>query len=325
MYCGFIVYFIIQEQLLPKKNADENTFSYPNLLLFVNNIFYMIAAFIAILVTRSKIPKNPLPYIAISISQQLGFYFGNNAFYHNLDYPTFNVIKAAKPLAVMFCQLLIFRKKIDAKKILVVFILTFGLAIFGMSGKFGKSSLTGFAFAFGCLFSDAIYVPIVDKLKGDGGPFVTMFFNYMWSTLIIAALYFRELYEGFFWVMQHQEYIPKIVAFGLTGSIAQVALFEAIGLSDGLVVAIATTTRKLFTIVLSAIIFRHQLNARQWTGVAIVFTALAIDIFFKSKPKTVKKTDEKPDGKSKAKPEKKHDEKSDDKSEDEADGKLKKD
>lgn len=286
MYIGFLVYYMLHEELIPKKNADPDSFSFPNALLFFNDICYTAAAFVAILATRSKLPPNPLPYIFIAVPQQIGLACSNYAPKY-IDYPTYQVMKAAKPLSVMLCQLIIFRQKISPKKIFVVVLLSIGLIIFGMNGNFGKSSQKGILLACGALLSDALYVPMVDKLKTNGGPFVTMFYNYMWSSLIVLCIQFKEVYQAFIWVSNHQSFLPKLLAFGLTGSIAQVALFAAIGMSNGLVVAIATTTRKLFTIVLSSIVFRHNLNFRQWIGVAIVFIALGIEILFKNKKQKV--------------------------------------
>lgn len=286
MYIGFLAYYVLHEELIPKKNADPDTFHFPNALLFFNDICYTFAAFVAILVTKSKLPPNPLPYIFIAIPQQAGLACSNYAPKY-IDYPTYQVMKAAKPLSVMLCQLFIFRQMISRKKIFVVVLLSIGLAIFGMSGNFGKSSYVGILLACGALLSDALYVPMVDKLKTNGGPFVTMFYNYMWSSLIVLIIQFREIYESFIWINSHRFILPKLLAFGFTGSVAQVALFAAIGMSNGLVVAIATTTRKLFTIVLSSIIFRHNLNVRQWIGVGIVFIALGIEILFKNKKEKV--------------------------------------
>ncbi|KAK8899890.1 hypothetical protein M9Y10_002213 [Tritrichomonas musculus] len=286
MYIGFLLYFMLHEELIPKKNQSEDSFNFPNFLLFFNDVCYLIAAFIAILVTRAKLPSNPFPYMLIAIPQQIGLACSNYAPKY-IDYPTYQVMKSAKPLSVMLCQILIFRQSISQKKIFVVILLSIGLIIFGMNGNFGKSSYIGIILACGALFSDAMYVPMVDKLKTKGGPFVTMFYNFMWSSLIVFLIQFMEIYRAIIWIMDHRFILPKLIAFGLTGSIAQVALFAAIGMSDGLVVAIATTTRKLFTIVLSSIVFRHNLNVRQWIGVAIVFIALGIEILFKTKKQKV--------------------------------------
>ena len=282
VYVGFLLHFMLHEELISKKSTDPNGFRWPYALLFVYNFCGMCAAFIGMLLTKARMPKSVLPYLKIALPQQIGLICTNYATQY-VNYPTFQLMKSAKPVAVMLCQLLIFRKKIDTKRIIVVVILSIGLGVFGLSGKFEKSSHLGVLFACGALFCDAIYVPIVDQLKVSGGPFVTMALSFMWSSILVAIIRFPELLEAFTWVIHHQEVLIKLALYGITGSIAACALFVALSVSDGLVVAIATTTRKFFTILLSALIFRHNLRPMQWAGVAIVFVALGIEILFKQK------------------------------------------
>ena len=279
---------MLHEELISKKKVDPDGFRWPYALLFVYNFCAMSAAFIGMLLTKAKMPPSIFPYLKIALPQQIGLICTNQATQY-VNYPTFQLMKSAKPVAVMLCQLLIFRKKIDTKRVIVVLLLSLGLAVFGISGKFEKSSYMGILFACGALFCDAIYVPIVDQLKVSGGPFVTMALSFMWSTIFVAILRFPEIIEAFTWIVHHQEILVKLALYGITGSIAACALFVALSVSDGLVVAIATTTRKFFTILLSALIFRHNLKPMQWAGVAIVFIALGIEILFKQKKPAPKK------------------------------------
>jgi len=211
------------------------------------------------------------------IPQQLGLLFSTRAA-ALVSYPTLQLLKLAKPISVMLCQLVLFRRRIDARRVVVVFLPCTSLGIFGLNRRIGSSSRLGVLYA---LFCDALYVPIVDQLKASGGPSVTMAFVFMWSTMLVGVLRFAELAEAFAWVAEHPEVMTKLALYGATGGIAGVALFAAIGLSDGLVVAIATTTRKFFTILTSAVIIKHNLRPMRWVGV--VFAALAVELLFKAR------------------------------------------
>jgi UDP-galactose transporter B1 len=156
-------------------------------------------------------------------------------------------------------------------------VLTIRLAVFGLGGNFDKSSFYGILMTFGALFFDAVYVPMVDKMKvGTGGAFVTMLFSQMWSVVFTGLLSFKEIWHSLRYL--NGGVFVTLLGYGITGGAASASLFAAIELSDGLVLAIATTCRKFCTIVLSAIAFRHNLNVTQWIGVVIVFTALGIEI-----------------------------------------------
>jgi UDP-galactose transporter B1 len=140
----------------------------------------------------------------------------------------------------------------------------------------------GWFLAGGSLFLDAFYVPMVDKLKQEeGGPFMTMFYSYFWSIPLILLWDFHGIIESFKFIGAHPAVILKLLVFGLTGSIAHLSLFVAVAMSDGLVIAIATTTRKFLTIWLSSIIFSHHLTLVQWIGVFTVFFSLSMEIYWK--------------------------------------------
>ena len=119
MYVGFLANGVLYESLLPKKSLGAKSFNYPNALLFFMNLCNCLSAFIALLVMRSPIPKKPLPFLKVAIPQQIGLIAGKVASKY-INYPTFSLLKCAKPVSVMLCQLLIFKKKIDPKRIIVV-------------------------------------------------------------------------------------------------------------------------------------------------------------------------------------------------------------
>lgn len=287
MYVGFLANGVLYESLLPKKSLGAKSFNYPNALLFFMNLCNCLSAFIALLVMRSPIPKKPLPFLKVAIPQQIGLIAGKVASKY-INYPTFSLLKCAKPVSVMLCQLLIFKKKIDPKRIIVVILLCTGLAVFGISGNFEKSSSYGVLLACVALFCDAIYVPFVDQLKAGNSPFVIMLYSFMWSVLLTLPMSYNEIIDSIYFLSKNQEFIGRVLAYGIIGGIAHIALFVAIGMADGLVISIATTTRKFFTILLSAIIYKHDLNKLQWTGIVIVFASLGIEIIFKQK-KNIKK------------------------------------
>jgi UDP-galactose transporter B1 len=279
MYLSFVFHFMVHEKLL--SGAPELR----DFLLFFVCLCNTVAGLIVIKIRRQPINVSPFPYMAIAVPQQLGCYCASIATKF-INYPTFQTMKAAKPLSVLLCQALIFRIPPNTTRVLVVIILTIGLIVFGLGGTFSRSSIRGIVLTFLALFFDAVYVPMVDKLKvGQGGAFMTMMFAQMWSALFYGVLTFKSIYVAVIWLMGHPEFMQGLLLFGVTGAIAQLALFAAIERSDGLVVAIATTCRKFCTILLSAILFGHHLKFTQWLGVGIVFTALGIEICFKGKKK----------------------------------------
>jgi drug/metabolite transporter (DMT)-like permease len=104
-----------------------------------------------------------------------------------------------------------------------VIIVTVGLALFSC-GKWPESSLKGIGLGIVSLFSDAIYVPVVDRLKAaEGGAFVTMFYSYTWSIVFIVVFRFREITHSFVVLGSHRVFLRKLSLFGLTGCLPHFA------------------------------------------------------------------------------------------------------
>lgn len=288
MYAAFLIHFWLDEKILDKNN-QPGPFPYRQALPFFCNIFNMICALVILLINRTKIIRNPLPYLGVSIPMFISV-FASTLAKKYMDYASLNVLKSAKPIAVMIISIIIYKKKIPMKRIFSVIGLCIGLIIFGMksnsSAKAGsESQLTGYAFVALALFAEGFYAPLIDKLnKMAKNPYITMIYVQFWSAIIASIANYKEITASFAYINENRAFIKQILLLVSTGAIAQVALYTVVGLSDGLVLSIATTTRKFITILLSAVIFHHNFTALQWFGVGIVFAALGFDILSKKQP-----------------------------------------
>jgi len=54
-------------------------------------------------------------------------------------------------------------------------------------------------------------------------------------------------------------------------------IFETIQHFGSLTLVMVTVTRKLFTMLLSVIVFNHTLTVGQWAGVGVVFGAIGVE------------------------------------------------
>jgi UDP-galactose transporter B1 len=281
MLLGFTIHFNFQETLLPPRQAIED-FHFPDLLGLICNASNVIAAIIAIFLTKTVWRCSPFPFILVAIPQRLAFSCQTWAQLH-IDYPTLQLSKAIKPIAILIAMTAVERRCPTVKRAVVLAILCAGFALFGFAGKFEHSSVFGFLLLAGSMFFDSIYVPIVDYLKvnvdetGRPRPFVVMLYAQGWSFLIYLGLRFRDSIDGMRWIAAHPEILPKLALYAVAGSVGHLALFSALGMTDGLVVGIATTCRKLLTIIYSALAHKHHLRPLQWTGVFIVFGGLALE------------------------------------------------
>jgi UDP-galactose transporter B1 len=297
MYAGFLVHFWLDEKIIDKNN-EPFAFPYRQALPFFCQVTNVIAALIILITKRTKFIRNPLPYLSVSIPMYISV-FGSTLAKKYINYASVNVLKSAKPVAVMIVSIVVYKRKIPLKRVFSVIGLCIGLVIFGTqpgsASSVSESRLKGYQFIALALISEGFYSPQTDKLnKMTNNPYITMMYVQMWNAIIAFIVNFKEITTSFVFIAENKDFIKQIGFLVLSGSVAQVALYTVVGLSDGLVLSIATTTRKFITILLSSIIFKHNFTPLQWIGIAIVFAALGFDIFSKKKsaPKPVEKKKE---------------------------------
>jgi UDP-galactose transporter B1 len=279
---GLIIAFCVQafyQELLLPRHPGPDDFHFPAFLQFLSHLLNILVATAIIAAARIPWRCQPLPYVSLSVLQGLSFLCGAHAPSY-MNYPTLQLMKAAKPTAVLVVQCITTSTRPHPRNVLIVTLISLGLAIFCYTDRCSAFSMIGLSLGSGILFFDALASPLVDRLKEWRGPFVVMLYTQAWNFVIISVMSFRQILTAFSWVRDHQEILPRIFMYEITGSIGQTALFFALTTSDGLSVAIATTLRKFLTVVLSAVYFQHNLRLVQWVGIGVVFLPLMGDVWW---------------------------------------------
>ncbi|WFD32460.1 UDP-galactose transporter [Malassezia sp. CBS 17886] len=79
-------------------------------------------------------------------------------------------------------------------------------------------------------------------------------------------------------LVRHPDAAVDVLAYGLAGAAGQIAIFETLARFGSLTLVSITVTRKLFTMLLSILVYQHHMRAVQWLGVAVVFAGLFIEL-----------------------------------------------
>jgi len=78
-------------------------------------------------------------------------------------------------------------------------------------------------------------------------------------------------------ISTHPTSLAPLAAYALLGGLGQLFIFETIQHFGSLTLVMVTVTRKLFTMLLSVIVFNHSLTIGQWAGVGVVFGGIGVE------------------------------------------------
>jgi len=239
--------------------------------------------------------------------------FGFAALSH-ISYPTMVLGKSCKLVPVMIMNVLLYRRRFAPHKYLVVALVTIGITAFmglgdasSSSSKKHKggnatSSLWGITLLLINLIIDGATNSTQDEIfaryKITGQQM--MFWLNAWSTLLTSVLLvlplppipvlhsasstttgISELQAALAYIRSHPDVIRPLVNFSVTGSLGQLFIFETLQHFGSLTLVTVTLTRKLFTMVLSVVVYNHTLTLGQWFGAAVVFAGIGVEAWVK--------------------------------------------
>lgn len=236
-----------------------------------------------------------------------------------IDYPTQILGKSCKLVPVMLMNIILYRRKFALHKYIVVSTVTAGISLFMLcapasSGKASKGASSNSLFGIGLLLVNLLVDGAINstqdevfvKYKMTGTQM--MFFMNFFATLITlftmliplpsipilnpsssSAGAHSELSNALSFIHSHPKVLRDILLFSVAGSTGQLFIFDTLENFGSLTLVTITVTRKLFTMLLSLIVFNHHLALGQWAGVVTVFAGIGIEAYVKRQETLEKK------------------------------------
>ncbi|KAH0832200.1 UDP-galactose transporter [Lanmaoa asiatica] len=237
-----------------------------------------------------------------------------------ITYPTMVLGKSCKLVPVMLMNFLLYRRKFAPHKYLVVAFVTAGISVFMFFGNERPSKATsnktsdgaqsshlqliGIAYLFVNLILDGAINSTQDEIfsryKVSGQQM--MFWINAFCTVLTTALgtlplpYIPVLHpssgtqsefsSALEFIKSHPSVVVPLIQFSLTGALGQLFIFETLQHFGSLTLVTITLTRKMFTMILSVVVYNHELTIGQWLGATIVFAGISIEAFVKRKGST---------------------------------------
>jgi len=116
---------------------------------------------------------------------------------------------------------------------------------------------------------------------------------YMTLTAICFVFAFGEFKPGCVFLLENPGILYDILKFSACSAIGQAFIFYMISTFDPLACTTVTTTRKVFSVLLSIFTKGHQMNAQAWAGIATACAGILGELEHKFSESRAKKVADK--------------------------------
>lgn len=245
------------------------------------------------------------------VSQVSAKAFTSLALASGVSFPVVTLAKSGKMVPVMIGSLLLGGAKYTLREYLSVAAIIAGTVIVSMGKKKSSaaSSSLGVLFIMLSLACDGITGGLQNRLKQKSAqlgvkakPYDFMFWTnlYMGLAAIVFSAVFQDLLPGFDFCMKNPVIFEKILKFAVCSAVGQSFIFFTIANFNPLVCTTVTTTRKVFSVLLSIFLKGHQLSGQGWAGIGLASAGILAELQDKAGHKKAKE-DKPADDKAKVK------------------------
>jgi UDP-galactose transporter B1 len=190
---------------------------------------------------------------------------------------------------VMIGSLLLGGASYTLREYLSVAAIIGGTCIVSMGKKSSgpSSSVMGIAFIALSLACDGITGGVQNRLKKKSAelgvkpkPYDLMFWTnfYMAITAAVFALALGEFSTGLNFCLANPVILNKILKFAVCSAVGQSFIFYTISNFDPLVCTTVTTTRKVFSVLLSIFLNGHAMSQQGWAGIGLASAGILAEL-----------------------------------------------
>jgi len=214
---------------------------------------------------------------------------------NGLSFPVATLAKSGKMAPVMVGSLLLGGAKYELREYLQVAAIIGGTAVVSLGKKKGGSasnSMMGVFYIVMSLVMDGVTAGFQKRLKTETAkvgvkpkPYDFMFWTnlFMCLTASVIAAVLGEVTSGMSFMFANPEVLSKIIKFAICSAVGQSFIFYTIANFDPLVLSTVTTTRKIFSVLLSIFLKGHSLSMTGWSGIAMACGGILSELQAKSK------------------------------------------
>lgn len=300
IYAAFLYYGSLQEDVFRYTAEDGSQFKQAWLLQVLEALANVLVGFVGMQLAgpTAGIPKQAF---AISGASQVSAKACTSlALANGLSFPVATLAKSGKMAPVMLGSLILGGATYSLREYLQVAAIIGGTAIVSMGKKKGggsASSMMGVAYIVLSLVLDGVTAGFQKRLKAETAaagvkpkPYDFMFWTnlFMCLTAVVISGALGEVGPGLAYCTANPEIFEKIVKFAICSAVGQSFIFYTIANFDPLILSTVTTTRKIFSVLLSIFLKGHSLSLTGWSGIALacsgILSEMAAKMGGKAKP-----------------------------------------
>lgn len=301
IYAAFLYYGSLQEDVFRYVSPiDGTSFKQAWFLQVLEALANVIIGFVGMQITGPT-KGIPLRMFGISGAAQVSAKACTSlALANGLSFPVATLAKSGKMAPVMAGSLLLGGASYTVREYLQVAAIIGGTAVVSMGkkkGSGGDNSMMGVFYIMMSLVLDGVTAGFQKRLKTETAkvgvkpkPYDFMFWTnlFMCLTAIVFAGVLGEITTGGAFLMANPEITSKIARFALCSAVGQSFIFYTIANFDPLVLSTVTTTRKIFSVLLSIFLKGHSLSLTGWSGIGLSVSGILSELQAKAMSKKSK-------------------------------------
>jgi adenosine 3'-phospho 5'-phosphosulfate transporter B2 len=305
---SYLTWGVMQEMIMshhftPTKSAPDGRFPSPTFCVFSNRLLAIIvAATICLIKHKSLTGAAPLWYLSpCAFSNTLSSYCQ----YASLSYVTFpvqNLFKSMKVIPVMLMGKALKGTTYPWIEYMEAIVITMGVILFSYHREGGShhqshsdtsdlhatAQAAGILMLCGYLLSDCFTSQWQSKVYQDYGKidqYLMMFGVNLWSITftVVALISSGELIGIIDFLLVNPNALYYNVVTAITSTTGQLFIYYTIKRFGPITLTIIMTTRQMFSMIISTIIFAHPMSVTMICGELVVFGAVGHSIYRKYK------------------------------------------
>jgi solute carrier family 35 (adenosine 3'-phospho 5'-phosphosulfate transporter), member B2 len=289
---GYMQELIMTTEFTPTPRVPSGKFPSAAFCVFSNRFLAVIVAMIAVKYKHGSVFSNNTAPLMAFTPCALSNTMSSWSQYASLKYVSFpvqTVFKSSKIIPVMMMGKLLKGTDYPLSQYLEASLITLGVAVFSIasksSGKENSTELIGLIFLISYICFDSFTSQWQSKIYQQFGKQNVDQYQMMLgvnSSAICITTAGLILTGDFPIVWEFLAANPIVIRYNIitaiTSASGQLAIFYTIKEFGPIVFTIIMTTRQMFSICISAVLFKHAISLKAFTGAALVFSVLFYQI-----------------------------------------------